>query len=43
MKSFLLAILALIIISVGANQFLMRGGFSSSSVATSPDNVRLSD
>ncbi|MDG1862634.1 MAG: hypothetical protein P8J02_05365 [Yoonia sp.] len=43
MKSFLLAILALVVISVGANQILMNSGFSSADAGTSHENVRLSD
>jgi len=43
MKSFILAILALVVISVGANQILMNSGFSSADAGTSHANVRLSD
>ena len=43
MKAFLLSIVALVVISVGANQILMRSGFSSAEAGTSTANVRLSD
>lgn len=43
MKAFALALVALVIITVGSNQILMRSGFSSSAAGTSADNVRLSD
>lgn len=43
MKPFILAILALIVVSVGANQLLMKSGFSSASAGTSHGNVRLSN
>lgn len=43
MKSFILAILALVVITVGANQILMNSGFSSASAGTSHANVRLAD
>ncbi|WP_272003045.1 hypothetical protein [Roseovarius sp. ZX-A-9] len=43
MKAFLAALVALVVITVGANQILMRSGFSAEAVATSPDNVRLYD
>lgn len=43
MKSFLLALVALVVISVGANQILQKIGFSSSNAGTSSGNVRLSD
>jgi hypothetical protein len=43
MKSFLFALVALVVISVGANQILQQIGFSSSNAGTSSENVRLSD
>lgn len=43
MKPFLLALVALVIISVGANLVLEQIGFSSSAAGTSSGNVRLSD
>lgn len=43
MKPFLLALVALVVISVGANQILQQIGFSSSSAGTSSGNVRLSE
>lgn len=43
MKAFLLALVALVVITVGANQVLMQSDFSSSAVRTSSENVRLSD
>lgn len=43
MKPFVVALLALVVISVGANQLLMNSGFSSSDASTSHENVRLSD
>tara|TARA_R110002167_G_scaffold366284_2_gene594474 strand:+ start:198975 stop:199106 length:132 start_codon:yes stop_codon:yes gene_type:complete len=43
MKSFLLAVLALIVISFGANLALTNGGFSSANAGTSEANVRLPD
>lgn len=43
MKAFILALVALVVISVGANQILGSMGFSSADVGTSPANVRLSD
>lgn len=43
MKAFLVAIVALVVISVGANQLLMRSGFSAADMGTSHPNVRLSN
>ena len=43
MKAFLLAVVALVVISVAANQFLIRAGFSAADQTTSSDNVRLDD
>lgn len=43
MKPFIFALLALVVISVGANKLLMNGGFSSEDASTSHENVRLSD
>ncbi|SIT88560.1 hypothetical protein SAMN05421665_2743 [Yoonia rosea] len=43
MKAFLISLVALIIITVGANQILMRVGPSSAEATVSNDNVRLSD
>tara|TARA_R110002072_G_scaffold10544_3_gene49020 strand:+ start:2360 stop:2500 length:141 start_codon:yes stop_codon:yes gene_type:complete len=41
MKAFLLALVALVVISVGANQILLRSGFSSAVAGSSEDNVRI--
>lgn len=41
MKAFLLALLALVVISVGANQVLLRSGFSSAAVGISEGSVRI--
>jgi hypothetical protein len=43
MKAFVLSIIALVLITVGANQILMQSGFSSAVAGSSSDNVRLSD
>lgn len=43
MKAFLISLVALVIITVGANQILMRVGPSSAEATVSNDNVRLSD
>jgi hypothetical protein len=43
MKAFLLALVAMCLISVAANQILMRSDFSSAASGTSSTNVRLSD
>lgn len=43
MKAFLLAMVAMVVISVAANQVLMQSGFSASDVASDPASVRLSD
>lgn len=43
MKAFLTALVALVVITVGANQVLMYSGFSAEAAAASPGNVRLSD
>ena len=43
MRSFLLALVALVVISVGANQVLQQIDFSSSNASTSFGNVRVSD
>lgn len=43
MKAFLIALVALVIITVGANQILQVVGFSSATAGTSSKNVRLSD
>lgn len=42
MKAFLAAVVALVVITVGANQVLMRAGFSIAD-ETSSANVRLGD
>lgn len=42
MKAFVLALVALVVIAVGANQILMRAGFSIAE-ETSSANVRLGD
>lgn len=41
MKAFLLALVALVVISVGANQILLRSGFSSAVAGISEGNVRI--
>ncbi len=41
MKAFLLALVALVVISLGANQVLLRSGFSSADAGTSEGNVRI--
>lgn len=41
MKAFLAAILALVVITVGANQFLTRVSYSAQSSSISADNVRI--
>ncbi len=43
MKAFLISLVALVVITVGANQILMRVGPSSAEATISNDNVRLSD
>ena len=43
MKPFLLALVAGIIITVGANLILKQSGFSSANAASSNENVRLPD
>jgi hypothetical protein len=43
MKAFLISLVALVVITVGANQILMRVGPSSAEASVSNDNVRLSD
>lgn len=43
MKAFLISVVALVVITVGANQILMRVGPSSTEATISNDNVRLSD
>ena len=43
MKPFILALLSLVVISVGANQILLSSGFSSADAGTSHANVRLSE
>lgn len=43
MKAFMISLVALVIITVGANQILMRVGPSSAEATVSNDNVRLSD
>ncbi|MDB4112246.1 hypothetical protein N9571_06840 [Yoonia sp.] len=43
MKAFLFSLVALIVISVGANQLLVQIGPSSADASTSAQNVRLSD
>ena len=43
MKAFIVAMVALVIISVGANQFLMSAWPSSAEASVSSSNVRLSD
>ena len=41
MKAFLMALIALVIITVGANQVLMWSGFSAEDASISSENVRL--
>lgn len=41
MKAFLWALVALVVISVGVNQVLLRSGFSSAVAGTSEGNVRI--
>lgn len=41
MKAFLLALVALVAITVGANQVLLQAGFSAEQSAVSDGNVRL--
>ena len=43
MKPFILALLGLVVISVGANQILINSGFSSADASISDKSVRLSD
>ncbi|MDE2634381.1 MAG: hypothetical protein OSA82_14855 [Paracoccaceae bacterium] len=43
MKSFLMALVALIVISISANLILQQIGLSSSNASTSFGNVRISD
>jgi hypothetical protein len=43
MKAFLISLVALVVITVGANQILTRVGPSSAEATVSNDNVRLSD
>lgn len=43
MKPFIHAIVALVVISFGANQILLNSGFSSADAGTSHENVRLSN
>jgi hypothetical protein len=43
MKAFVVSLVALVVISVGANQILTRMGPSSAEAAVSEENVRLSD
>lgn len=43
MKAFLLAMVAMVVISVAANQILMQSGFSASEAAANDSSVRLSD
>ena len=43
MKAFLIAIMAMVIITVGADQILETIGFSSAAATTSSENVRLTD
>jgi hypothetical protein len=43
MRAFVISLVALVLISVGANQLLMRLGPTSADAGTSVENVRLSD
>lgn len=43
MKAFLMSLLALAVITIGANQLLVFGDFSSQAVSASGANVRISD
>ena len=43
MKAFFISLVALVVITVGANQILMRLGPSSAEATISDQNVRLSD
>ncbi|HEY9038868.1 MAG TPA: hypothetical protein VIN05_07990 [Roseovarius sp.] len=43
MKAFLIAMVALVVITVGANQVLTLGNFSSEAVSASTGNVRIDD
>jgi len=43
MKAFLFALVALCVISIGANQVLTRIGFSSAAAGTSATNVRITE
>ncbi|MBB5720402.1 hypothetical protein FHS72_000006 [Loktanella ponticola] len=43
MKAFLIALCALIVITVGANQILMSIGLSAEAVSASSANVRIDD
>lgn len=43
MKAFLLAVIAVVVITFGSNLILEQIGFSAADVTTSSDNVRLSD
>lgn len=41
MKAFLISLVALVVITVAANQILLRSDFSARATTYSPDNVRL--
>jgi hypothetical protein len=43
MKAFFISVIALVVITVGANQILLRVGPSSAEATISNDNVRLSN
>ena len=43
MKAFLVALVALVIITVGANQILKHSSFSAQDASSSPGNVRVSN
>jgi hypothetical protein len=43
MKAFLTAMVALVVITIGANLFLTEWGFSSEAISISSGNVRLDD
>ena len=43
MKAFLIALVALVVITVGANQILTQSDFSARAVSASSENVRIDD
>ncbi len=43
MKAFLIALVALVVITIGANQILVQSDFSAGAVSASSGNVRIED